>query len=364
MLSKKLLAMAAALLLAVPVLASAEEEFEGNVVSEDTVSITAPYGGTIQSISLREGALISAGDPVATIQTTQVLASEDGTVRGIFAQEGDTLDTNATVLYIAPVSKYTISCTIEKAYDTLENKYVRIGETVYVKNKRDGSYRAEGIITSVDGTSYTVQTTAGQLYMEDTVYIYRDADYTDESRIGSGTVGRTSELSITGSGSLLKICVTDGEEVERGQLLFETVEGSLDELAAYGDTILSDAAGVIAAVNVTAGQKVSKGDVLLTLYQQDSYQIEFNIDEDLLSDISVGDTVNIVFNWNEDSGQALQGTVTGISYISEEEASSSSTGQSGEATSSSATKYKGYVAFQADDTVRLGMSVTITTIDE
>jgi multidrug resistance efflux pump len=362
MLSKKLLALATALLLLVPAFATAEEEFEGDVVSKDTIPVTAPYGGTIQSISLREGALISAGDAVATIQTTQVLASEDGTVRGIFAQEGDSLDDNATVLYIAPVSKYTISCTIDKAYDALENKFVRIGETVYIKNKRDGTYRAEGTITSVDGSSYTVQTTAGQLYMEDTVYIYRDAEYADESRIGSGTVSRTSELSITASGSLLKLYVADGDEVERGQLLFETVEGSLDELAAYGSTILSDASGVIAGVNVTAGQTVSKGDVLLTVYPQDSYEIEFDIDEDLLSAISVGDAVSIVFNWNEDSGQPIQGTVTGISYISED----SSTGTSTDTTSttSSATKYKGYVDFVADENVRLGMSVTITTIDE
>ncbi len=365
MLSKKLLAIAAALLLAVPVLASAEEEFEGNVVAEDAVPITAPYGGTIQSVSLLEGALISAGDPVATIRTTKVLAPEDGTVRGVFAQEGDALDDNATVLYIAPVSKYTISCTVEKAYDALENKYVRIGETVYIRNKRDGSYRAEGIVTSVNGSGYTVQTTAGQLYMEDTVYIYRDKDYSDESRIGSGTVGRTPELSITGSGSLLKVYVTDGEEVERGQLLFETVEGSLDGLTASGGTILSDASGVIAQINVTAGQKVSKGDVLLTVYPPDSYRIEFSIDEDLLSAVHVGDTVNVVFNWNEDSGQAFRGTVTGISYIGE--SSSSSTGQSdtgAATTSSSATKYTGYVDFQADDTVRLGMSVTVTTTDE
>jgi len=368
MMSKKLLALAIALLLLVPVFAMAEEEFEGNVVAEDAVPVTAPYGGTIQSISLREGALISTGDTVATIQTTKVLASQDGTVRGIFAQEGDSLDNNATVLYIAPVSKYTVSCTIDKAYDAIENLYVRIGETVYIKNKRDGTYRAEGIVTSVDGSSYTVQTTAGQLYMEDTVYIYRDAEYTDESRIGSGTVGRTSELAITASGSLLKLYVTDGEDVERGQLLFETVEGSLDELAAYSNTILSDTSGVIAAINVSAGQKVSKGDVLLTVYPQDSYQIEFSVDEDLLSVVQVGDTVNIIFNWNEDSGQTIQGTVTGISYISEE-ASSDTSGQSGgdastSTSTSSATKYTGYIAFQADDTVRLGMSVTISTIDE
>jgi multidrug resistance efflux pump len=361
---KKLIALAAALLLLFPAFSAlAEEELEGSVVAGDTISITAPYGGTVQSISLRAGALISVGDTVATMQTTKVLAPEDGTVRGVFSQAGDTLD-KTNVLYIAPVSKYTIACSIEKAYDSIDTKYVRIGETVYVKNKRDGTYRAEGIITAVNGSNYTVQTSAGELYMEDTVYIYRSSDYAAESRIGSGTVGRTAELAISGSGSLLKLYVTDGEAVERGQLLFETVDGSLDAMAAYGDTIPSDVSGVIANVNVSAGQKVSKGDVLLTVYDPASYQIEFTIDEDLLSSVEAGDTVNIVFQWNEDTGTAIQGTVTSISYISDStSATTSDTGQ-GDSSETTATKYTGYVAFQADDTVRIGMSVTVSTIDE
>lgn len=362
MLNKKLIALGLSLLMLLPAFAMAEEELEGSVVAGDTITVTAPYGGTIQSISLREGALINAGDAVATIQTTKVLAPEDGTVRGIFAQEGDSVD-NATIMYIAPVSKYTISCTIDKAYDSIDTKYVRIGETVYIKNKRDGTYEAVGTITSVDGSSYTVQTSAGELYMEDTVYIYRDADYDTDSRIGSGTVSRTSELSISGTGSLLKLYVQDGEEVERGQLLCETVEGTLDALAAYSDTITCDVSGVIAEINTSAGQKVSKGDVLMTVYTPDSYQIEFSIDEDLLTAVQVGDTVNIVFNWKEDSGETIQGTVTGISYISED-SSSGTTDESGGSSTSSATKYTGYIAFQPDDTVRLGMSVTISTIDE
>ena len=198
--------------------------------------------------------------------------------------------------------------------------------------------------------------------MEETVYVYRSDDYTYQTRIGSGTVGRTAELSITGTGSLLKLYVKEGDEVERGQLLFETVEGTLDALSVYNDTIQSDVAGVIAGVAVTAGQKVSKGDVLLTVYQPDSYQIKFTVDEDLLGTIQVGDPVNIVFNWNEDSGQRYKGTVTSVSYVNDS-ADSTSAG-SAETTATSTTQYTGYISWEADDSVRLGMSVTITTIDE
>ena len=62
MLNKKLIALGLSLLMLLPAFAMAEEELEGSVVAGDTITVTAPYGGTIQSISLREGALINAGD--------------------------------------------------------------------------------------------------------------------------------------------------------------------------------------------------------------------------------------------------------------------------------------------------------------
>ena len=83
--------------------------------------------------------------------------------------------------------------------------------------------------------------------------------------------------------------------MERGQLLFECVEGELDALVATGDVIQSTADGVIAQVNVSAGQKISKGDVLLTVYQTQSYQIEFSITEEEIHYISVGDAAQIYF---------------------------------------------------------------------
>ena len=74
----------------------------------------------------------------------------------------------------------------------------------------------------------------------------------------------------------------------------------------------------------------------------------------------------ITLNWNEDSGKTYQGAVTGISYLSDALADSS--GQSASATTTTTTttktQYTGTVAFTADDDVRVGMSVTLTTVDE
>lgn len=328
--------------------ALASDGYEGRVVSGETISLTAPYGGTVASVNLRAGAPVRVGDTIAAMKTTKVLASEDGTVRGVFVQPGDKADQN--VLYLMPISKYYIEATVNTAHESAESKYVTIGEKVYIKCAPDGTHKAEGVITSVSGSDYVVQTTAGELYMEEKVYIYRTNTYKSEQRLGSGNVNRTEAIAVQGSGSLLKLHVRDGEEVERGQLLFECVEGELDALVPLGDVIQSTADGVIASVNVTAGQKIAKGDVLLTVYQTQDYQIEFSISEEELPYVSAGDAAKIYFNWNEEQSSPCPGTITELSYV-------------GEANENGEVIYKGYIAFEADETVRLGMNVTVMLDD-
>lgn len=328
--------------------ALAAGEFDGTVVSGQTMSVFAPYGGVISHTALRQGELLQAGDEVARIKTTRVLATEDGTVRGVFAKEGDSAA--QTVLYLAPVSKYTITCSIDNAYDKAETKYVSIGEKVYIKCTQDGSHRAEGVITAVSGSNYTVQATAGELYLEESVYLYRTPSYKSNQRVGSGTVGRTESIAVSGSGSLLKLHVEDGEEVERGQVLFETVEGDIDALVSTDSIIRSTLSGVVAEINMTAGQHVNKNDVLFTMHQAQNYQIRFSIPEEELSSVHPGDSAKLYFNWNEDKSEPFSGTVTEVSYVSEE--------TDGEVA------YSGYISFTPDETVRLGMNVSVAVEDK
>ena len=165
----------------------------------------APFGGVVKRAELRAGTRIQIGSPVAEMAVTKVMASEDGVVTGIFAEPGDSAE--QTVLYLAPVSRFTVSATVSKAYSSPETKYVLPGETVYIKCAKDGSHKAVGTITAVDGSAYTVETTAGELYMEETVYIYRSPTYLSKTCIGSGTVSRTDVLSVSGTGSLIRMCV-------------------------------------------------------------------------------------------------------------------------------------------------------------
>lgn len=326
--------------------AAADEQHDGQVVAGEIVSVTAPFGGTVKSTGLRAGTLVHVNDQIAMISTSRVLATEDGTIRGVFAGEGDSAA--GTVMYLAPVSKYTVSASVSKAYESAETTYVTIGETVYLRCTKDGSHKARGVITGVKGTSYTVQTTAGELYMEETVNIYRTAGYDAKQCIGSGTVSRTDAIAVGGSGMILAMHVQDGDTVERGQLLFETVDGSGDGMIYADSAVRSTVEGVVAEVKVKAGQAVKTGDVLMTVYQPADYQIRMDIPEDMISTIREGDRALIYFNWNEDKSRPFAGEVKEISYMSN---------QSQDAAAE--TTYSAYVSFQADETVRLGMNVTV-----
>jgi multidrug resistance efflux pump len=344
-----LVALSLTLCMALVTPAFAETTFDGTVVSSESVSVTAPFGGTVSTFKLRAGDKISVGDVIAEVATTKIYASTDGVINGVFGQPGDSVDDVVSrigaVLYIAPTNKYTITADIQKAYSSSDNKYVNIGEIVYLKSYYSSNGNtAQGIITAADGTSYTVETTSGELLMEETVSIYRSADYDSESRIGRGTVSRTAEVAVSGSGSILTMHVKDGDTVTRGQLLFETVTGTLDGLFATSNQIVSDVDGIIATVSLSAGSTINKGDTLLTVYPSDEMQVVIDIDEYDLVDIHEGDQIQLEFNYDDTANNVLIGTVSTISHVS----GSSST---------SDVTYQAYIDFTPNEDIRLGMTV-------
>ena len=358
-LTKVLVCLLALILVGAQALASMS--FEGKVISGDKQVISAPFGGMIDRIDVRKGDLIHVGDPVATIQTTKVYAEMDGTVSGIFAREGDDSEGINTrygaVMYLEPTNKYVVSASTEKAYNSSATKFVHIGEKVYLSCTKDGSHVGTAVVTSVKevdesgNTPYTLEVTSGEFYMGETVGIFRDSKYTASERIGRGTIQQNAAVPVKGSGSVLKLDVEVGERVERGQLLFETVEGVLDGLYAMDNTIVSGVDGIVAEVEAAQGASVAKGGKLIAVYPRESMQIEMKVSEMDMNDIREGDRVSIEFEWDADGILQLDGVVSGISYVGESE-------NGGDAS------FSAYVDFTPVESVRLDMSVIVYVLDE
>ena len=357
------LAMLLALALGAPALA--QVTFQGAVVSSKELTVAAPFGGIVDEIDLRKGDPIHVGDAVATIKTTKVFAEMDGVVSGIFAREGDQCEgiteRYGATMYIEPINRYVVSATTEKAYNSSATKYVHIGEQVYLSCTKDGTHVGTAVVTKVEAvnesgnTPYTLEVTSGEFYMGETVGIYRSADHASESRIGRGTIQQNAAVPVKGTGSVLKTHVQVGDRVERGEVLFETVEGVLDGLYAVDNTIYSPLDGFVATVDATQGSAVEKGGKLITVFPTDAMQIEMQVSELDLAEIHEGDKVSIEFEWDADGALQLEGVVSGISSVGTEKAEGSTAADA---------QYSAYVDFTPVDSVRLDMSVIVYVQDD
>ena len=358
--------------------ASAENIFAGKVAASDTSVISAPYGGRVDNIYVHIGDYVGEDSLIATLGTDEVYALVDGTVSGIFASEGDDAESVAerygAVLFIEPTNRFTLDCSNEKGYSYSENRYIHIGETVYLSCTTDGSHSGVGVVTGVDEKDekkFSVEVTEGLFYMNESVGVFRNPQYTSMSRIGRGTVVRTAAvaakavfiryirsntigqlgeeyvLAAKAKGSVLKMHVKNGDHVERGQLLFETVTGSLKDLQPTGSEVMSDVEGIVASVDAKKGAKVEKGDALITVYPKDEIQIEILISEADLPTIRVGETVSIEFNWSMEHEDRQEGVITSISYINQTDEKATGT------------TYKAYINFEPDENIRLGMTAIV-----
>lgn len=335
--------------------ASAESIFSGCVVACSTETIVAPFGGYIEKLYVQDGEAIAAGADVSLLETEKVYANVDGIITGVFAHEGDLSESvvqrYGALLYIEPSNRFTLSCSTEKGYSISENKYIHIGETVYLSCTKDGSHFGKGFVSVLDDEDpkkFSVEVTEGEFYMNETVGVFRAADYTSMSRIGRGTVARTAPIPVTADGSVLELHVSSGDSVKRGQLLFESVPSSLDQLEPISSLVKSKADGIVVSIDSPPGTKVEKGTPIITVYPRDSIKIRMTISEADLAEVSVGDEVLIEFNWNPDRENRYAGTVSSISYIGESDG-----GQT------SGVNYYTYIDFVPDKDIRIGMTTVI-----
>lgn len=352
---KKLLATFTALTLVLalgaPALAESNPKtlsLSGYVVPGETVSIKANFGGMMEDYTLRAGDTVEEGEALFEIATTKLYAPMDGVITGLFAAEGDEAsyvqNRYGALLYIEPDSRFVIHTDVSEAYDSNENRIVHIGETVYLVSTNNSDRTGVGFVTAVDGKSFSVEVTEGNLRFDEKVTICRSEDHASSSRIGRGKTERAQAEAITGDGSVLMLHVQDGDTVKKGDLLAETVVGSLDEKATLSNVISSSNSGVIAAIFAERGAEVAKDQVLATLYPADNYQVAVDVNEMDLGAIAVGDSVQIEFLFDS-SGPLVNGTIAGISALS--------TTETGDA------EYTVYIDFDADESIRQGMSATV-----
>lgn len=320
----------------------------GTVAPAATVPVYAPIGGTVESVAVQAGQKVQAGDTLYTLKTTKVYADKDGTVTGVFGKPGDDAESVATeygaVLYIEETQMYSVSASTNNAYNSAETKFVHPGENVWMVVRNNASRKGTGTITSVSDNSYTIQVTECNFITGDSVDVYRDEALTSTLKIGRGSVSRISPVAVTATGAIVRIAVENGQQVKKGDLLLETLDGKYDGYVMTGTTISAAQAGVIGSISAQAGTAVTKGDATVSIYPVDQMLVEATVTEDDINRIHEGDAVTV--EMQNDESKVFEGTVVMISSVAVEDAEEVS--------------YKLVASFVPDESIRFGMSAVVT----
>jgi len=327
--------------------------FSGTVEASTTQEVYSEISGTVAEVSVREGQTVSADTVIATVKTTKVYATEDGVITSVFGQAGDDAETVAeaygAVMFLEGNVTYTISGSTSRAYDSQDNYIVHSGETVYLVSRNHTANKGVGTITTVDSSSFTVEVTEGTFYVGDSIDIFRDVDADSTSRIGRGSITRKAPTAVTGTGTIVSYAVQAGDTVTRGQLLFETVEGTPDGLTLENGTdIVSGVDGVVASLNVSAGGSINAGDVVAVIYPTDAMLVTAEVNESDLKDLQEGQSVTVELDYNQDEGITYEGKVEMISAV-------------GTTAEDSDTTFPVYISFKPDENTRFGMTALVST---
>ena len=308
---------------------------------------------------------------VTATATEKVFSSRVETINYISSSTGNVAYYTATANVdvdsgVYPGMQVTVTVPQEEAVDvgaegdalsfTLENqafvykmKEDETLEEVYLVSRTRTADRGTGLITSVDGSSFTVLVTSGDFFLTDNIVVSREENHAAESRIGRGNLTRISPRAVTGSGTILSVAVQPGEEVRQGQLLFETIDASFDSPELARAEVKAGVDGVVASISATQGSTLTQSGLVASIYPQDRVWVKAEVTETDLSELTVGQQVKVELDWNQDHGVSYEGTVEMISAL----------GTVGE----ESTTYPVYISFIPDENTRYSMSALVTTLE-
>lgn len=326
--------------------ALADTSFTGELVPGEELYVTAPFAATVEDVTVQVGENIVQGDIITKLHTTKIYAPIDGTVQGIFADVGDHAETvemqYGGLLYIEPAAEYILAATTDHAYDDNENRLIHIGETVHLRRNSESNRRTgEAVVTAVNDTEFSLEITAGDLYLKDSCSIYRKPDFTYESRLGKGVVKRNNPVAVTGNGMVLNLHVEEGQSVKKGDLLLEMASDVAERKSASIDAAVS---GVVAAIYVVPGDIVNEGQAIAILYPENTLEASILVSEYELAKFRVGDVVALTLDG--EPAHSYSATVRHISGIPDAGAKE--------------TSYEVLLSVENEGLMRAGMSITIS----
>ena len=188
----------------------------GVVTSSVFDDITAPFSGTLSFFDLEPGDTVQPGDTIFSMLTTPVSAPEDGTIRYLFAKDGESADaamsTYGAVVALQPLRRQRLSCTYSGAADYDDCRHLHIGDILYFKVDKE---KGTGVVIATRDGAYDVEVLTGEYDAGKQLDLYKDNDYAYDNKVGSGKVILREDLTIAGSGMIAEMMVSPGDAVKK-----------------------------------------------------------------------------------------------------------------------------------------------------
>ena len=285
----------------------------GNVKAAAWEDLTAPFSGTLLPFDLEPGDAVSADQVLFSLRTTVVRAPENGKITAVFAAPGSdaaaVINHYGALVTLEAEHPDRISAKITGGGNKKENKVVRPGETLYFRSDKAGREEGEGTVISVSGEQFLVEITSGSFERQEILNLYRDSDYGNNDKVGSGPVIGRDPVSVTGYGRIASVSAEPGALVREGDPLLTLLAPDADPDASAD--ISPAAGGIVLSVAVQPGQQVWKGQLLARVARTDALEVVAEVDEMDLGGLAVGTVCPIVADMMPDT--RFNGTVTEIS---------------------------------------------------
>lgn len=371
----------------------------GTVSDSTEYSLTAANSGTIDSLPVKQGDTVKAGQTIAHISDTNsaqaILQKQNalssaqnalaqsqqnlnsltmkspvaGKVKSVIVSAGDDISTMKSLGSLMVIStERSMSVSISSAQQQLKS-----GDTVRVTDastKTSYTGNVVGAGSSGGGQGYsggTVVTIAtDNPKVGDTVTVAT----TKGAYVGTGTLSLTKSVAISpnGSGTVSSVYVSENQMVSKNDSLLKldgsSVESDIQmkqnsvteaqkdladaQAAAKKDTITSPVNGIIAELDVKNGASVTSGTTVAAIINPDSMQTVVSVDELDISKVQVGQKANIILD--AISGKTFSGSVVQVDPIG--------------TASNGVTTYSVTVTIDQPTGIKVGMNTNVSIITQ
>ncbi len=331
----------------------------GNIESASSVDIIAHRGGEIRGLTVETGDIVrkdvlmfelydeSLQDQIDqqeadikqqginisrtrdTLDDFKIIAPASGRIKLLEAQEGEEaspiVSAHGALCVISPDGKMEVTVPFDNA--TRAGTVAR-NQKIYARI--DGmSY--EGEIKEISTGSLTIELPSDNFDIGAKAEVYQDAVFFD--KFGEGQLQIVNPVSVTGSGRITKVHITEGEIVSRGDVLFSLddsdVRKSIDASGVMRDlaeeTMQKNIAklednkvfitqeGVLQTLNIKNGQMITQGMNVGTVVDNKNLEVIIEVDELDIPMVKLGQTAEV--RVDALPSEVFEGTVTKISEL-------------------------------------------------